>query len=550
MKRRRLAATVAVLAVLWAVADWTTLEVGVLKPWVLGAGSLRVEANAESAQVRIDGLLRGETPLTLAPVLAGRYRLLVEHRFHPPAASEIEIQRGKRLVVPVELAPAYGKLLVASNPAGASVTFSGERLEGRTPLALDSVQSGSYEVVLEKLGWQTVRETIAVLPGERRELIVELNRVAMSELRVRTVPASARVRLVDGPLPYSPGVRLPVGVYGIEVAADGYRTKTRSHRLHKGVNLVDVTLERLLGLLDVQATPADAQVTVRAGGGGFQPFQPNVPLPTGPVEVRVRKAGYRSALMQFPLPEAGRTVRVVLERYQVSGGETLQDALASGGKAPRLVVVPAGSANIGAVDGDGMRALPAQEVLIDEPFALAVHEVSLGDYRRYAEAMNLSLPTAKGMDTDRHPVVKVSWREAAGYADWLSRETGKLYRLPNEREWAYVASRWALSSAPCQRGNIADRSLGQVFRQWQVVGCDDGFVRSAPVGSFQANGLGVHDLFGNVAEWVNDCGPSGCGNHIARGSAWDSAGDELKPWFRESYDRPSDTRGFRVVRAL
>jgi len=303
-------------------------------------------------------------------------------------------------------------------------------------------------------------------------------------------------------------------------------------------------------VLDLQVTPSDSQVVVRTGSGRFQPFQRGVPLPTGPVELRIRKAGYRTELLQFRLSEAGRTVRVVLKRYQVSGGERLQDALAGGGMAPRLVVVPAGKANIGAADGDGMRALPAQAVLIDEPFAVAINEVSLGDYRRYAEAMNLSLPKAKGMDSDRHPVVNVSWREAVGYADWLSRETGKLYRLPDEREWAYVASRWASPAAPCQRGNIADRSLGQVFRQWQVVDCDDGFVRSAPIGSFQANALGVHDLFGNVAEWVNDCGPSGCGSHIARGSAWDSAGDELKPAFRESYDRPSDTRGFRVVREL
>ena len=549
MKRRWLVG-VGVLVALWAVADWSTLDIGVLKPVVLGAGSLRVEASTEGAQVRINGVVRGQTPLTLDPVLAGRHRLLVEHRFHPPAASEIEIHRGQRLQVNVELATAHGRLLIASNPVGASVTLNGERLDELTPVALDSLAAGRHEVVLEQFGRDTVNETVEVLPGERHELIVELNRVAMSELLVRTRPVGAKVRLVDGPVQYHPNVRLPAGEHRIEVTADGYRTKSDAHRLHKGVNLIDVTLERLVGLLDLQVTPSDAQVAVRLGGGGFQAFQPGVPLPVGVVELRVRKVGYRTSLQRFRLSEAGRTVRVVLARYQVSGGESLQDALASGGMAPRLVVVPAGKASIGAAGGSGMQALRAQEAVIGEPFALAIHEVSLGDYRRYAEAMNLRLPTAKGMDSDRHPVVNVSWREATGYAEWLSRETGKLYRLPDEREWAYVAIRWASKAAPCQHGNIADRSLGQVFRQWQISDCDDGFVRSAPVGSFQANALGVHDLFGNVAEWVNDCGPSGCGSHIARGSAWDSAGDELQPSFRESYDRPSDTRGFRVVREL
>ena len=548
--RRRWLAGVGALVVLWAVADWMTLDVGALKPLALGAGSLQVKASVEGAQVRLDGVLLGETPLVVDPVLAGRHRLLVEHRFHPPVASEIEIRRGERLLVPVALAPAYGELLIASNPVGASVSLNGERLAQVTPLELDPLVAGHHEVMVEQFGRAAVNKTVEVLPGQRHELIVELNRVAMGELRVRTQPASAEVRLVDGPKPYRPGVRLPVGVYRIEVSAQDHRSKTRSHRLRQGVNAIDVALERLVGLLRLEVTPADAEAAVRLGRGGFQPFRPGVALPVGPVELRVRKAGYRTNLERFRLSEAGKTLRIALSRYQVSGGEFVQDALASGGMAPKLVVVPPGKAGIGAAGGDGMRALPAQEALIREPFALAVHEVSLGDYRRYAEAMSLSLPTAKGMDSDRHPVVKVSWREAVGYADWLSRETGKLYRLPDEREWAYAASRWASRAAPCQRGNIADRSLGQVFRQWQVIDCDDGFVRSAPVGSFQANALGVHDLFGNVAEWVNDCGPSGCGNHIARGSAWDSAGDELQPSFRESYDRPSDTRGFRVVREL
>jgi len=70
------------------------------------------------------------------------------------------------------------------------------------------------------------------------------------------------------------------------------------------------------------------------------------------------------------------------------------------------------------------------------------------------------------------------------------------------------------------------------------------------VGSYKANQLGVQDLLGNLSEWVSDCGYGGCGTHIARGSAWDSAAGDLRLTLRDSHSRPSDTRGFRVVREL
>ena len=57
-------------------------------------------------------------------------------------------------------------------------------------------------------------------------------------------------------------------------------------------------------------------------------------------------------------------------------------------------------------------------------------------------------------------------------------------------------------------------------------------------------------MLGNVKEWVSDCGLGGCSSRIARGSAWNSAGDDLRLTYRESYDRPADTRGFRVLREL
>ena len=159
---RRWLASVGALVVLWAAADWMTLDLGVLKPVALGAGSLRVEASAEGAQVRLNGVLRGETPLTIDAVLAGRHRLLVEHRFHPPAASEIEIRRGGHLLVPVELAPAYGGLLIASNPVGASVSLNGERLAQVTPLELDPLAAGHHDVAVEQFGRETVNKTVEV----------------------------------------------------------------------------------------------------------------------------------------------------------------------------------------------------------------------------------------------------------------------------------------------------------------------------------------------------------------------------------------------------
>jgi formylglycine-generating enzyme required for sulfatase activity len=186
----------------------------------------------------------------------------------------------------------------------------------------------------------------------------------------------------------------------------------------------------------------------------------------------------------------------------------------------------------------------------DNPFAIGVHEVTIADFTRYAHAMGVDAPSLKDSRPD-HPVAKVSWDEAVAYANWLSDVTGHVYRLPSDREWTLVERRGGTGGLPfCERGNVGDASLRKVYREFDTLDCDDGFVRTAPVGSFAANALGVRDLFGNVAEWVSDCGFGGCNTHFVRGSAWDSSGDELEPGFKASFDRPGDTRGFRVVREL
>jgi formylglycine-generating enzyme required for sulfatase activity len=123
----------------------------------------------------------------------------------------------------------------------------------------------------------------------------------------------------------------------------------------------------------------------------------------------------------------------------------------------------------------------------------------------------------ESLDDDDQPVVFVSWHDARGYADWLSRNStdrkGSVFRLPTEAEWEFAARAgtdtvryWGIEEENteeiCGYANVADK-----FYQMKRVNfhnCSDSFIVSAPVGSFPANPAGLHDMLGNVWEWCAD----------------------------------------------
>ena len=110
-------------------------------------------------------------------------------------------------------------------------------------------------------------------------------------------------------------------------------------------------------------------------------------------------------------------------------------------------------------------------------------------------------------------------RELGGCAGvrtlWLSSETGQGYRLLSESEWEYVARagtrtsrHWGdRSSDACGHASVADATLETAYpnREWLIHECTDGYVNTSPAGTFSGNGFGVHDVLGNVWEWVEDC---------------------------------------------
>jgi formylglycine-generating enzyme required for sulfatase activity/predicted Ser/Thr protein kinase len=236
---------------------------------------------------------------------------------------------------------------------------------------------------------------------------------------------------------------------------------------------------------------------------------------------------------------------------------------------------------------------PWHPVKIAYPLGMGVYEVTVGEYREFAEATrhksagcqvydgtwqarsDLNWNNVGYTQTATHPVACVSWRDAREYAAWLSHKTGQRYRLPSESEWEYAARAGSVTARPwnanvasaCTSANVADQTAAQQYPGWKVHPCADGFTYTAPVGSFQPNAFGLYDMLGNVFEWVQDCwhadyrgAPSDgsawlsgdCSQRDMRGGSWFTAPSLVSTSARNRFEDTyrSNSVGFRVVREI
>ncbi len=307
----------------------------------------------------------------------------------------------------------------------------------------------------------------------------------------------------------------------------------------------------------------------------------------------------------------------------MAAGKTVSTAAASKAvirdcaHCPEMVVLPAGHFLMGASaeeeEREGVRpslrgrSLPQHEVTV-AAVAIARYEVTRDEYARFVAATGRPDPTSclwlkpelsdaeivpseswRQVDghswknpgfaqTSRDPVVCVSWEDATAYTQWLSKITGKAYRLPTEAEWEYAARAgtttahyWGDSVAEgCAFGNLADATLKAKYPAivpFQYLTCDDGRVYTAPVGSYRPNDFGLFDMIGNAWELVDDCWKpdytsassnsnksvdGDCSQHIVRGGAWNDV-----PWsaraavrFGIKADFHGAEMGFRVARLV
>lgn len=237
-----------------------------------------------------------------------------------------------------------------------------------------------------------------------------------------------------------------------------------------------------------------------------------------------------------------------------------------------FVAVPGGCFQMGDSTGDGQAdEKPVHQVCVSG-FSIGKYEVTNAQYRRFKPSHNSGDYNGKSLNGDNQPVVNVSWNDAVEYAQWLSRQSGKAYRLPIEAEWEYAArggssarNYWGnRKDDACGHANVADQWAKFIWSDGAIHNCDDGHAVTAPVGRYRPNAFGLYDMMGNVWEWCSDWydenyygvspkdnpqGPSSGSSRVNRGGSWYS-----EPWYVRSADRvrfgPSvrgNDLGFRLV---
>lgn len=227
---------------------------------------------------------------------------------------------------------------------------------------------------------------------------------------------------------------------------------------------------------------------------------------------------------------------------------------------PVLVSLPAGSFTMGSSASDPAEK-PPHHVTIGQPFAIGRYEVTVEQWNACADAGGCQRVPTIADSPKTAPARDVSWDDAQQYVAWLSKTTGKTYRLPTEAEWEYAA-----------RGGTATAYWwGDQMRKGNAncKDCGDPWSQDAPaaVGTFAANPYGLHDVNGSVWEWVADCWHSSykgapadgrvwnenaCGARVIRGGSWREGASYMVSSTRFKYS-PSvrqSQNGFRVVRDL
>lgn len=563
-------------------------------------GFLDLDTGAVSgAEVFVDGESVGTTPLTSLELAAGEHVLELRKDRYESLSTRVEMTgRSTRQQLSLELLPAWAVVEFATSPPGATVSVDGVDL-GTTPLATELLE-GEREVLIKLPAHKAWTEQLDIVARQDLSLPEITLEPADGLVLLQSNPSGASVTVngnYQGRTPLELSLP-PTSSHELVFFLNGYEEARRELRTQaEGESNLHVDLQPIVSSVRIATVPEDAEVYVNGQlrGNANQVLE----LLAASQTIEIRREGYVPYSTTFvSRPGFEQQLSVELKSLRQQRIDSIRTEIATVAGQPLKLVYP-GSFTMGASRREQGRQ--ANEVLrnvrLTKPFYLSLHEVTNAQFSAFDPDHSSGIVEGRTLSNATQPVVRVTWEKAALYCNWLSEQEGLPtfyrvegdqvvgfnpdstgYRLPSEAEWEWAARiagdpeqplRFPWGEAlppPPNHGNYADMStasfLGRILLNY-----NDGYVASAPVGSFAPNAQGFYDMGGNVAEWVHDFygagGMAGAGTevdplgpvegtyHVIKGSSWAHGTiTELRLSFRDYNNIPRDDVGFRVARYL
>jgi formylglycine-generating enzyme required for sulfatase activity len=563
-------------------------------------GLITLESIPAGATVLIDGEQVGQTPLESLPVEAGEHSVLFQAERYLAQEQSLSVTgRNTPQQLTVELAPGWAEVGIDSLPQGATILVDGEEL-GTTPAMLE-LMDGERQLILQLADFSDWQQTLQIEAGQPLELETVTLQPAAGVLELASTPSGANVTLdgeFQGQTPLSLELT-PGKAHRLAVFKPGYRRYTGTVQLPAGgQDSQSVQLKAQLGEVRFSISPANA--TLKVGGKLRGKGSQTLSLPAVEHSVEVSLEGYNTVRRRVtPRPGLQQLVEVKLLTAAEARQASIKPQITTALGQTLLLFSPADSQlpdfTMGASRREpGRRANEVMHpVSMRRAFYLQTHEVTNAQFLLFEKSHNSGQISGNSLNREHQPAVQVSWQQAAAFCNWLSKREGlplfyresngiitgynpnaRGYRLPSEAEWAWAARAdgdallkfpWGDAFPPPgdSKENYADNTSAYVTGR-VLGGYKDGYVVSAPVGSFKPNQHRLYDMGGNVAEWVHDAyripnangatevdplGAQNGDNYVIRGASWShSKIGELRLSYRDYGQAGRDDVGFRLAR--
>ncbi|MCY3542323.1 MAG: SUMF1/EgtB/PvdO family nonheme iron enzyme [Gammaproteobacteria bacterium] len=560
-------------------------------------GLVHITATPVGATVSLNGVQLGQAPLS-HDVPAGEATFVLSAPRYQSSTITLDVEgMAREQRRHIDLAPDWGDITIPTQPEGATVLVDGQPSGFTTPGPVE-ILAGEHEISVKLQGYASWKDLIFVEAGEQRTLdSVQLHPV-QGTISIVSSPPSASVTIngeFKGTTPL-PDIEVePNEDVQVEVLLAGYHVDKRTILLNPGQEIdLTIELEEETGEVEVITDPEDIEFFI--GGKRVElPEDRKITLHAINHQFEVKKEGYAGWAREFSVkPGQAQQLRVrLLTEAEAEIKYLEQNSTTVDGQ--ELVLLQPSPIRMGASRSQpGRRANePFRTTNLNRWFYLGKYEVTNADYRKFVRVHDSEDYHGHNLDKDQQPVVNVPWNEAALYCNYLSQKQGlepfyevrgaKVvgfkpnsigYRLPSEAEWSWAARNvegqadllhfpWGAEFPPPEHrvGNFGDTAAQHIVGRI-IFDYNDNYTVSAEVGSFSPNSKGIHDLGGNVAEWVHDfydipavdstvdnLGPIQGQYRVMRGSSYlHGTITDLRLSFRDYGTESRADVGFRIAR--